>query len=89
MKNLFPRYIGIPILVPANIQEFPWIFSVTEIHGEFSPHILQDTNTVTTDSVVYMGNFMVTILLAKLPSPLVEDFSSCNKPMETTAWWTW
>ena len=41
-------------------RKFPGIFLVTEIHGEFISHILQDTNTITNNSVFYMGNLTVT-----------------------------
>ena len=69
MKNLFPEYTGIPIPVPTKLQEiFPVKFSVTEILGESHSCINAHTDAVTNDLVFYMGFFLATALLAKLPN---------------------
>ena len=57
--NLFPGYIGIPILVPRKITgNFPSKFSVPGIHRKFDSHINVHTITVIHDSVFFTQIFL-------------------------------
>ena len=53
-KKLFPEYMGIPILVPIELEEiFPENFSATKIHRESYSHTIVHTVTVSHDSVFF------------------------------------
>ena len=73
LKNLFPDYMGIPILSPTNSRKFNGKLFTTKIHGESHPISMC---ILVMYPKFFHVNFHVNVLLAKLPDTSTRGFLS-------------